>query len=258
MGYLYAIRAAFIHQWHLTTSGGRFLSFLGTTIWVVALAWFAHESGDSAIMTYLALGAFMMVVWNFSVFRMGWSLRGEIVQATLEPMLLSRTPIMFILVGKILSIALFASLIGLGSTVLFMALSAHTVQVLDPLLLLGSLGVAIVATTSVGFLSAPWSVISGGRDTYFEAVRPFVMVFSGFVYPVASFAPVVKPVAWLLPTSWAMGGLLSSVEGGRFYGSTVEHWGLALATSATYLVLTFLLFIVVEKRVRATGVLGTY
>jgi hypothetical protein len=97
MGNVYAVRAAFIYSWKMTTGGGRFLSFLGTLIFVVALGWFAHESGDPAVVTYLAIGAYMMVVWNFCVSRMGWSLRGELVQGTLELMLMSRTPIMTIL-----------------------------------------------------------------------------------------------------------------------------------------------------------------
>ena len=258
MGNVYAVRAAFIYSWKMTTGGGRFLSFLGTLIFVVALGWFAHESGDPAVVTYLAIGAYMMVVWNFCVSRMGWSLRGELVQGTLELMLMSRTPIMTILAGSILAVSVFASLLGVTGIAIVLAFSPQFIHVPNLLILLVSLGIALAATTVVGFLSAPLSFLTGGQDTYFEAIRPLVMVFSGFVYPVASLAPVLKPVAWLLPTSWAMGGLLSSVEGGQFYGNTVDHWALALATSAAYLGLTYLLFINVEKRVKATGILGSF
>ncbi len=258
MGNIYAVRAAFIYSWKLTTGGGRFLSFLGTLIFIVALGWFAHESGDPAVVTYLAIGAYMMVVWNFCVSRMGWSLRGELVQGTLELMLMSRTPIMTILAGSILAVSVFASLLGVTGIAIILAFSPQFIHVPNLLILLVSLGIALAATTVVGFLSAPLSFLTGGQDTYFEAVRPLVMVFSGFVYPVAALAPVLKPVAWMLPTSWAMGGLLSSVEGGQFYGNPADHWALALATSAAYLGLTYLLFIKVEKRVKATGILGSF
>ena len=258
MGNVYAVRAAFIYSWKMTTGGGRFLSFLGTLIFVVALGWFAHESGDPAVVTYLAIGAYMMVVWNFCVSRMGWSLRGELVQGTLELLLLSRTRLITILVGNILAVSVFASLLGVTGIAIVLAFSPQFIHVPNLLILLVSLGIALAATTVVGFLSAPLSVLAGGRDTYFEAVRPLVMVFSGFVYPVALLAPVLKPVAWALPTSWAMGGLLSSVEGGHLYGNPADHWALALATSAAYLGLTYLLFINVEKRVKATGILGSF
>lgn len=255
---IYAVRAAFIYSWKLTTGGGRFLSFLGTLIFIVALGWFAHESGDPAVVTYLAIGAYLMVVWNFCVFRMGWSLRSELVQGTLELLLLSRTPIMTILVGNILAVSVFASLLGVTGIAIVLAFSPQIIQVPNLLILLISLGIALAATTVVGFLSAPLSVLTGGRGTYFEAIRPLVMVFSGMVYPVASLAPVLKPVAWALPTSWAMGGLLSSVENGQIYGNPADHWALALATSAAYLGLTYLLFFLTEKRVRITGVLGSF
>ena len=258
MGNVYAVRAAFIYSWKLTTGGGRFLSFLGTLIFVVALGWFAHESGDASVVTYLAIGAYMMVVWNFCVYRMGSSLRSELVQGTLELLLLSRTPVMTILVGNTLATSLFASLLGLTGIAIILAFSPQIIHVPNLLILLASLGIAWAATSIVGFLSAPLSVLTRGQDTYFEAIRPLVMVFSGFVYPVALLAPILKPVAWLLPTSWAMGGLLSSVEGGQIYGNTIDHWVLALVTSAAYLGLTYLLFIKVEKRVRVTGILGSF
>ena len=84
------------------------------------------------------------------------------------------------------------------------------------------------------------------------------MVFSGLIYPVALMAPAVQIIARALPTSWAMDGLLRSVEVTASTADIVESWLPALLGSLIYFGLTYYLFKTAETRVRMTGVFGEY
>ena len=259
MGYLYAMRAAFICQWRLMMREASFWPFLGTLPYVIVLAWIARASERSEVVTFMFFGAFLIVVWNFVVARMGYSYAGEWRQGTFDFSMVSKTPMVVILVGKIMSYAAFGPVLGLSGIVIVVLLSGRTVPVTNPPALVISLITALIAMVAVGFISAPLSVLAGGRDfNYFELVRPLVMVFSGLIYPVALMAPALQIVAGALPTSWAMDGLLRSTELTASTESIVESWAPALLGSLIYFGLTYYLFKTAEARVRMTGVFGRY
>ena len=259
MGYLYAMRAAFICQWRMMMRYGGFWPFLGTLPYVIVLAWIARASERSEAVTFIFFGAFLIVVWNFVVSRMGGSLAHEWGSGTFDFGMVSKTPVAVILVGKITTFAVFGPFLGLSGFLIVVLVSERTVPVPNPVALAISLVTALIAMVAVGFISAPISVLAGGRYfSYFDMVRPLVMVFSGLVYPVALMSPALQTIAGALPTSWAMDGLLRSVEVTASMESMVERWAPALLGSFIYFGMTYLLFKKAEERVRMTGVFGEF
>ena len=259
MGYLYAMRAAFICQWRLMMRYGGFWGFLGTLPYVIVLAWIARASERSEVVTFMFFGAFLIVVWNFVVSRLGTSYSQEWAQGTFDFSVASKTPMVVILVGKIMSFAVFGPFLGLSGFLIVVLVSERTVPTPNPAALAISLISAMVAMIAVGFISAPLSVLTGGRYfSYFEMVRPLVMVFSGLIYPVALMSPALQTIARGLPTSWAMDGLLNSVGVSTPTDGVVESWVPALLGSLIYFVMTYFLFKKAESRVRMTGVFGEY
>ena len=259
MGYLYAMRAAFICQWNLMMRYGGFWGFLGTLPYVIVLAWIARASERSEVVTYMFFGAFLIIVWNFVVSRMGESLLQEWGEGTFDSTLVSKTPVMVVLVGKIMTFALFGPFLGLSGFLIVVLLSGRTVPIPNPPALAISLISAMVAMVAVGFISAPLSVLTGGRYfSYFEMVRPLVMVFSGLIYPVALMSSALQIIARGLPTSWAMDGLMGSVEVTASTGTLVASWGPAIVGSLIYFGMTYYLFKKAEARVRMSGVFGEF
>jgi ABC-type multidrug transport system permease subunit len=84
------------------------------------------------------------------------------------------------------------------------------------------------------------------------------VVFSGFLYPISILPMAFKIIARLLPTSWAMDGVIHSIEGQVSMWRIAGDWGIALAISLVYVFLTHALLKVVERKVRRTGVLSIY
>ena len=92
----------------------------------------------------------------------------------------------------------------------------------------------------------------------YQCIFDIGTVLSGFLYPVTQLPGALQIAARFLPTSWAMEGVIRSVEGSASNWRIAGDWSAALAIAAVYLALTFLMFRKVEKRLKVTGALGTF
>lgn len=252
MGNLYAIRGAFIAQWKLMMYGASYLTFLGTLPSVIALAWIARASGSPALIAHVTLVAFLVVAWNHCVFRVGWTLRAEIWQGTMDASLTSRTPLILAIFGKVLAYVALSPVLGIIGVMVVLMVTQQAVTVTSPIELLVSAGLAIVAIIAAALFSTPIMVLIGLRrgDAYYDVVRNLIMIFSGVVYPIAAMPSIFQPVARALPMSYAVDGLLTSIGGLNATANLYETWALTLVFSAFCLRITYLLFRWAETRVR--------
>ena len=252
MGNLYAIRGAFIAQWKLMVYGASYLTFLGTLPSVIALAWIARASGSPALIAHVTLVAFLVVAWNHCVFRVGWTLRAEIWQGTMDASLTSRTPLILAIFGKVLAYVALSPVLGIIGVMVVLMVTQQAVTVTSPIELLVSAGLAIVAIIAAALFSTPIMVLIGLRrgDAYYDVVRNLIMIFSGVVYPIAAMPSIFQPVARALPMSYAVDGLLTSIGGLNATANLYETWALTLVFSAFCLRITYLLFRWAETRVR--------
>ena len=252
MGNLYAIRGAFIAQWKMMMYGASYLTFLGTLPSVIALAWIARASGSSALVAHVTLIAFLVVAWNHCVARVGRSLMGEMWDGTLDATLVSRTPLILAIFGKVLGYAALSPILGIIGVMAVLMVTQQTVAVTSPIELLISAGLAIVAIIAAALFSTPIMVLIGLRrgDAYYDVVRNLIMIFSGVVYPIAAMPSILQPVARALPMSYAVDGLLTSIGGLNATANLYETWAPTLVLSAFCLGITYLLFRWAETRVR--------
>ena len=255
MGYLYAIQAAFLQNWKeiIGTSNFFIFSLMGSVPTVILLAWLTRESSSPTVLAYIAIGASLMVVWNSATWRIGWSLALEVNEGTLEFNLVSRTPLMFTMLGKALALSTFGALAGLVSLGLFLLVAQQPITIAHWPLLVVSLIVAMLALITCGFILTPLLVLGESRPGSLNAVLPFGVVFSGFVHPIDLLPASLKPLAWCLPTAWAMDGSILAIEGASSPWEIVLDWLVAGGLILVYLGLTQWLFRKVEMRVRRTG-----
>ncbi len=253
-----AIGAAYLHHWKISRSANNLIaSFLFSVPTATMIVWMASRPNDPFIFTYVAVGVLLLSTWNSSVLRIGFGLANEQQQQTLEFSLTSRTPLMAIMLGKTLALLMPGLLSGLGALASAFLIAGHLIRVNDPAVFFGSLVVALISLVAITFIFVPLFVVVGGRAGFFGAVTAFGMVFSGFVHPVSALPDALRVFAYPLPTSWAMEGIGMALRGDESIMVIAGRWGLSLALSAVYSVVTFWLFRIVDKRVRITGVLGT-
>ncbi len=258
-GNLYAFRGAYQEQFLESRPTSSYLNFfVGGVPAVAVLAWVATRSTSTLALALISVGACLMVMWNMAVFRIGWSASGEIDGGIFHINLLSKTPVAVIMLGKAVSYVAFTALTGLGAFLVIL-LVVHKLPFIANLpAFIISLLVAMFSMVCASFIFAPLAVIMGGRGGFFNAIMPFGIVFSGFLYPVSVLPGAFKVIARMLPTSYSMDGVIRSIQGNVSVWRIAGDWAIALAISLVYLIIAYYLFQVVEKRVRYTGVLSTF
>lgn len=259
MKLLRAIIAAFVQQWKQTATSIWNLSFLiGSVPTVAVIAWVAIQSDNPDVVTYLLVGAPLIGVWNGVIFRVGWSLNRELTGRTLEFAIISRTPMMLVMLGKSLAELVYGIPTGIVALITMLIVIRQVPVVADVSLLLVSLVFIVIGLAMTSLLLAPLMVLVGGRAGFFNAIMALGVMVGGFLFPIDQLPLGLEIIARLLPTSWAMAGIWQSIAGVESAWSIITAWGACLLTSAILLAITYLMFRAVEKRIRITGVLTAY
>ena len=258
-GNMYALAGSFMQQWRDAKRTASYASFVIAGIPnVIILAWMARRSDNPVAITYIALGSSLMLVWTNAVFRMGWSLSNERWGGLLDVSLVARSPLIVTMLGKALALSFFSFLTGAGAFVFILIVAPGMVVVTNLPLAIVSLAITMFVMICAGFIFSPITVLVGEPSGLFGAVMPFGVVCSGFLYPIKLLPAALQFIARGLPTSWAMEGTIMATSGSGSALEIVARWAIALALAVVYLILTQLLFRLVEWRVRVSAVLTTY
>ncbi|MPZ15195.1 MAG: hypothetical protein GEU73_12355 [Chloroflexi bacterium] len=253
-GHLITFFGAFEQQWKQSAraEGFRWIQRLPPAF---LIGWVAAQSGDPRVVTYVAIGVFLMQVWSQGVFDMGWSLQTERFMGTFELQFAARSPLMVVMLGKATALAVVAAQGGLASTVLVLIMARTFLSADQLAVVVPSFVLAMIALLASSFVFMPLMVLARGGGGFFEAIRPFGIVFGGFLAPVSKLPLWLQPVAWALPSSWAMGGLVASTEQPGALAAAALFWSLALGISAVYLLAAMYLFRIIERKVLRDGTL---
>jgi ABC-2 type transport system ATP-binding protein len=213
-GNFYALVGAFLQTWRNVRRSASYANFIIAGIPnVIILAWIANQSDNPVAVTYIAFGSSLMLVWTNAVFRMGWALSEERWGGLLDAGLVSRTPIIIMMLGKSVALSFFSLLTGAGAFILILLVSNHPVTISSLLLSVLSLGVTLFVMICTGFFFCPITVLIGEPAGLFATVMPFGVACSGFLYPIDILPLALQAIARGLPTSWGMENIIMSVTG---------------------------------------------
>ena len=253
MNQIRAIYASAVQQWkQITISGGNLSFHLATIPMVAVFTWIALQKGDPSVISYLFVGLPLMTVWSGVAFRIGYTLSNEISNQSLQFVYISRTPVILVSFGKALAQVIWGLPTGLLSLAVVYLMTRTTLQVADALSLTVSLLLVIVGIAVASLFFSPLMVLVGGRGGFFNTLVPFGLVLSGFVFPVDRLPTVLHVMARFMPTSWAMDAVQLSIRGGA-WTAMINAWGMCLVTSIILSVVTYVMFRIVEQRIRITG-----
>ena len=117
---------------------------------------------------------------------------------------------------------------------------------------------AVLALFSCAFIFAPLYFVTRGQPGFFNGIRPLVVLLSGLVHPISALPVWLEVIGRLLPISWAMEGLVRSVEGESSLWIVAGDWAVALLLTMLYLGLAVFLFRRIERRVRVQATLASF
>jgi len=259
MNRLRAIIAAFLQEWKTSAGIANYLAQLsGIVVRSAALAWIVRQSGDQALLTYLYVGIPLISIWFWVVFQVGWSLSNELSGRTLDFNVISRTPVLLMMLGKTLTHVAYWIPAGIISFVTVLLVTGQLPEMADIRILPFSLLLVIVGLAVTSLIFAPLVLLVGGAGGFFNAIMPIGAALSGFILPVDRLPLGLEIVARCLPASWAMESIWLGIEGTESWWPVVSAWSMSILLSVVWLGIAYIMCNAVEKRIRITGTLGIY
>ncbi len=220
----------------------------------VLAMWMLVERGASNAI-YVVVGSGMTGLWSGLLFLGGNSINWERWTGTLELIVGQPTPISVIVFGKNLAIVI-QSLSGM---VVCYALAAlifrQPLSVEQPLLFAGSLALTVVAFVTFGLLIAPIFLLSPAVGNFQNALEFPIYMLCGFLFPIALLPGWTTPLSYVLGPYWAARALHGTATGGAGVSEVLLSWGMMLALSVVYLLISGRLVELMLKRARADATL---
>ncbi len=258
------------HGWRLAVSYrlafvSRYISMLTSIVFFYFLAQVFQGSSAAVLRNYggdyfafLLLGGAFSVYLSLCLRIFSEHLREELLLGTLEPLVVTATPMTLSLLGP----SIWSVLEGTFIAVLQLAIGA---------LVLGanfshanwlSVGVvsmiSIVCLVSWGVVSAAFTIIFKRSDPINWLVGAITYVFSGVFFPVTVLPQWLQAISYLIPLTYA----LEAMRGAMLVGRTLGELGVPLVALIVFTLVLLPLSIITLQRainyLRETGSLSHY
>jgi ABC-type multidrug transport system permease subunit len=221
----------------------------------ILFAYIASVGNRPFAQAYIYFGAFFLLAWANTIFRVGWMLSGELFSGTLDHTLVSRAPTSALILGRAAAITLLGLLCGVLAIVVVVLFTGRMPPGQDLPLLLVSLAVGGLAVLAISVMMSPLNLIVDARAGFFNGIIPLLFFFSGLIFPASRLPAALEWVPKVMPTSWAMEAIVGAGQGSP-RADILMDLGAALALTALFFLLAKAGIDVVEHRVRVSGTLG--
>jgi ABC-2 type transport system permease protein len=213
--------------------------------------------GTTDLAGFIFLGGVMTGLVGTAFWSMAMSIRGEMEAGTLEPTWLTPTSREAIVIGRALGglfwfafsqIAIFA--IGIA----FFGLRFRP----EIVVALPAVALAVVAMIGVAYLLAAVVLVIKEANIFIDTTSFLFAVASGAAFPVTLLPGVLQPVAFALPTTYAMDLLRQAGLGTRpLFDPALEYVALVLTTAVSYPVGLWA-YRRADRRIRRLGTIAQY
>jgi ABC-2 type transport system permease protein len=214
-------------------------------------------TGTENLAGYLFLGVVVGGMVGTAFWDMAFSFKREMDAGTLEQTWLSPTrPETFVLgraiSGGLTSLVASAILVGLGMA-FFSATIGSGLWLALPALLL-----AMASMLGIGYLVASACLMLREPNFFVDATNFAFAMISGVAFPVAVLPWFIKPIAYVLPTTYAVDLLRVMALDTRPLLDPALEWMALAVLSAVMIVVGRIVFRRTEHRMRVRGTLGQH
>ncbi|MDW5562046.1 MAG: ABC transporter permease [Methanomassiliicoccus sp.] len=229
------------------------------TFTMVTLMIYPEKSG--LVVLYAILGGGILGMWGNMIRSSGFSITYDRVIGTLEPLMMTPTPIINIVAGR----ALWNTFIGLlnAGLIFILAILAFNVEVSlsDPVLFFLSLVITLLSLGAIGVLLSALFVLTRASGTLVQIIELPVFVISGALIPISELPEWTWPLSMILPPTWSVDAL--QVSSGLMSGNpvglgVVGDLIVASILGACYMLVAIALFSRLDSKARASGQLGMW
>lgn len=214
-----------------------------------------RNSGQANFTTYVILGAGLMGLWTCICFSSAGDINRERYYGTLS--LIFATPASFrtIIFGKILGNTILSLATLLFSFMTAKLLYRAPIQIESPGFVLLSVAAAVICFISVSTMIAYLLTLSRKTTLYMNCIEIPIILLCGFVFPVEILPAWVLPISYALSPTWAVKLIRMSVAGISNPAEYFSTLGILAGITAVYVILSALLYQVIDRQVRIKATL---
>jgi len=214
-------------------------------------------TGTADLAGYLFLGTVVGGLVSAAFWEMAFGLKREMDAGTLEPTWLTPTRPDTVVLGRALSGLVIAG--GASAVLVCIGLALFGATVGQGLLLaLPALAIAAVSMIGVGYLVASAVLLIREPNFFVDATNFLFAVVSGVAFPVLVLPALVQPIAYLLPTTYAVDLLRVYALGTRPLLDPALEWGALVVLAGLAIWIGRVAFRRTERRMRVRGTLGQH
>lgn len=214
-----------------------------------------RNSGQDNFTTYVILGAGLMGLWACICFSSAGDINRERFSGTLS--LIFATPADFrtIIFGKILGNTILSLATLAISFLTAKVLYSAPIQIENPGYLLLSLFAAVICFISISTVIAYLLTLSRKTTLYMNCIEIPIILVCGFVFPVEILPAWVLPLSYALSPTWAIKLIRMSIAGISNPSQYFMTLGILTGITAVYILLSTLLYQVIDRQVRIKATL---
>ena len=214
-------------------------------------------AGTGDLAAYLFLGIVVSGLVATAFWEMAFGLKREMDAGTLEPAWLTPTRPETLVLGRAIS-GLLISLVASGVLVVIGLVVFGADVSLGAMLALPALVLAMLSLLGIGFLVASTVLLIREPNFFVDATNFVFASISGVAFPVVVLPALIQPIAYLLPTTYAVDLLRVYAIGTRPLVDPLLEWLALLVMPAILIWLGRRTFLRTEHRMRVRGTLGQH
>jgi len=231
---------------------------LGVTFFVGGRALGLEEiTGTADLAGYLFLGTIVGGLVGVAFWEMAFGLKREMDAGTLEPAWLTPTRPETLVLGRaisgtVVSVAASLVLLGIGLAVFGASVAGGVLLALPALIL------AAFSMLGIGYLIASAVLVIREPNFFVDSTNFLFAMVSGVAFPVLVLPFFIQPIAYLLPSTYAVDLLRVYALGTRPLVDPALEWLALLAFAVLSIELGRRIFLRTEHRMRVRGTLGQH
>ena len=246
------------------------IQFLADPQWIIpsiiapfmftVVALYMYGDVDGPIVLTAVLGGGVLGMWGNMLFSSGFSITYDRYNGTIEPIMLTPTHLIDVIMGR----SIWNTFIGLLNALLVFIFAELVfgvgISISEPLLFFPMLIMTLFSLASIGLMFSALFVLTRASYVVMTVLEFPIYVFSGALFSV-SLLGGLKPISYILAPSWGVDAMKqTAVEG---YESMVS-WGIhfdvmmMFILMAAYIAAAYILFRIIERNTRSNGSLVRY
>jgi ABC-2 type transport system permease protein len=233
----------------------RFCLIANPIISTVLLYEMFKNSGQLNFTTYVMLGGGLMGLWSCICFSSAGDINRERFSGTLSLIFIAPARFSNIILGKVIGNTILSLMTFIISFLTVRFLFQAPILIESPGYLLISLIAAVVCFITVSICIAYLLTLSRKTQLYMNCIEIPIILLCGFAFPVEELPEWILPISYALPPTWAVKLIRMSATRIVSQANYLLTLGLLIGVTLIYIVVSRLLYKMIERQVRVNATL---